>query len=520
MSGVRPDDTVPTAPLDVSSADPLLDAARPVLDDAAIRLASTDVSLLLVDHECRMVSRVAFGTTVERALDRLGAAPGVHFSEEAVGTTALGTPAEIRGGVAINSSEHYLEQFKSVSCFGQPIIHPATRRLAGIICMTEVADRINPLAVPLVNELVAGIADRLLDRSRARQRRVLDAFQRAAGRRDIGVAAIGDDLQLTNTVAAGLLSPTDIGTLQVLASDPSPRARMIPMTLVSGVTAEVHVEPVSGVRGAALFRFRPVDAPIAIPVASATRVTAHSSISITGEPGTGRTTNALAVAADYTAVPPVVVDVAQDLISGVIPDVPQLVTSSRRNGAPLIIDGADLLDDRSITLLGASIARATSEAPILVVSGPRDRAGSHLGAMLARCTSSVELTPLRHRSANLAALVADALAGHDSGLTLSGPATDALLSQDWPGNFVELHTVLTQAAHNCRTRAGRVIEPPDLPAAYRTTSRVAHLSGREQAERAAIVEALDRAYGNKVRAARDLGISRTTLYSRMRALDI
>ena len=141
-------------------ADPLLDAARPVLDDAAARLADTDVSLLLVDHECRMVTRVAFGTTVERRLDAIGASPGVPFGEDVVGTTALGTPAETRGGIVVNSSEHYLDQFKSISCFGQPIIHPATRRLAGIICMSEIADRINPLAIPVVNGIVADIADR------------------------------------------------------------------------------------------------------------------------------------------------------------------------------------------------------------------------------------------------------------------------------------------------------------------------------------------------------------------------
>nr|WP_018178725.1 helix-turn-helix domain-containing protein [Jongsikchunia kroppenstedtii] len=520
MSGVRPGDTLSAEPVDVSSADPLLDAARPVLDEAATRLSGTDVSLLLVDHECRMVSRVAFGTTVERALDRIGAAPGVPFAEDAVGTNALGTPAETRGGIAINSSEHYLEQLKSVSCFGQPIIHPATRRLAGIICMTEVADRINPLAVPLVNELVTGIADRLLDRSRAHQRRVLDAFQRAAGRRDIGVAAIGDDLQLTNAMAASLLSPTDVGALRALAGDPHQRARVVPLTLVSGVPVEIRVEPVVGVRGAALFRLRPADGPMAIPVVSAASATVHSSLSITGEPGTGRTTHALAAAADYPGSPPVVVDVAGDLIAGAIPDIPARVTDSRDRGVPLIIDGADLLDDRSITLLASAIATATSDAPIIVVSGPRDRAGSEIGALLARCTSGLELAPLRHRSADLGALAAAALARHDDDVTLSGAATDALLSQDWPGNFVELHAVLREAVRTTRARASRVIEAADLPAAYRTTSRVAHLSGREQAERAAIIKALDRAGGNKVHAARELGISRTTLYSRMHALDV
>jgi DNA-binding NtrC family response regulator len=46
------------------------------------------------------------------------------------------------------------------------------------------------------------------------------------------------------------------------------------------------------------------------------------------------------------------------------------------------------------------------------------------------------------------------------------------------------------------------------------------LAGRENAERHAIIEALRRFDGNKTRAAQFLGITRTTLYNRLRALKI
>ncbi|WP_168699234.1 sigma-54-dependent Fis family transcriptional regulator [Gordonia paraffinivorans] len=520
MSGVRPDDAVPERVHDIDSADPLLDAARPVLDDAAARLSDTDVSLLLVDHECRMVSRVAFGTSVERRLDAIGVAPGVPLGEDVVGTTALGTPAEIRGGVVVNSSEHYLEQLRSISCYGRPIIHPATRRLAGIICMSEIAERINPLAVPLVDGIVADIADRLLDRSRAHQRRVLDAFQRAAGRRDLAVAAIGDDLQLTNALAAELLSPTDIGALRVLATDPALRATTLPLTLVSGAEVEVAVEPVAGTRGAALFRFRPVVSPPSPPTPGG-RVPSPTSIAVSGEPGTGRTTTARALAADAVpGVGPALLDVADELIAGRTPDVAAAVAGARSAGVPLIVDGVDLLDDRSLALLTRATVSAPTSSPLIVVSGPRAQATPAVAALLGRCATRVDPLPLRHRTSELAAIASGILADIDPDLTLSGSATDALLSQDWPGNFSELVAVLREAATACRTRMARVVETTDLPADHRTTSRAAHLSGREQAERAAIVDALERFGGNKVRAARDLGISRTTLYARIRALGI
>ncbi|MDY6811655.1 MAG: helix-turn-helix domain-containing protein [Actinomycetota bacterium] len=520
LSGVHPDDPTPTALVDIAAADPLLDAARPVLDDAAAQLVDTDMSLLLVDHECRMVSRVAFGTAIERKLDELGAAPGVPFGEDTVGTSALGTPAEIRGGIAVNSSEHYLERFKTISCFGQPIIHPATRRLAGIVCMSETAEHINPLAVPFINGVVADIADRLLDRSRAQQRRVLDAFQRAAARRDIAVAAIGDDLQLTNAPAAELLSPADIGALRGLATDPGLRAMVVPLTLVSGIEVEVGVEPVAGIGGAALFRFRPAVhiSPRPTPTAR-TAPAAPTTIAVTGEPGTGRTTEAHALAADHGPGPTLTVDVADDLICGREPDIVASITRARSGRVPLVIDGVDLLDDRSIALL-TKAATTWSECPLIVVSAPREHVAAGVAALIGRCGRRVDLPALRQRSSDLAATASAVLDRIEPGMTLSGNATDALLCQDWPGNLAELDAVLRQAAEACAARAARVVEPADLPPGYRTTSRAAHLSGREQAERVAIIDALDHAGGNKVHAARELGISRTTLYARMRSLGI
>ncbi|NED69157.1 Fis family transcriptional regulator, partial [Streptomyces sp. SID10244] len=100
--------------------------------------------------------------------------------------------------------------------------------------------------------------------------------------------------------------------------------------------------------------------------------------------------------------------------------------------------------------------------------------GSGVAALLSRCVTRIDLAPLRHRTSELAALASAMLTEIDKGLSLSGQATDALLCQDWPGNFSELNAVLRQSASACVGRAARVVEPGDLPAAYRTTSRAAH----------------------------------------------
>ncbi|MFZ2512132.1 MAG: helix-turn-helix domain-containing protein, partial [Gordonia sp. (in: high G+C Gram-positive bacteria)] len=91
---------------------------------------------------------------------------------------------------------------------------------------------------------------------------------------------------------------------------------------------------------------------------------------------------------------------------------------------------------------------------------------------------------------------------------------------DWPGNLSEFAMVLDEAAETARARGARTVDVADLPPDYRSNSRVARLLGLEQAERLAIIEALDAADGNKSHAAKRLGISRSTLYARIRALGI
>ena len=94
-------------------------------------------------------------------------------------------------------------------------------------------------------------------------------------------------------------------------------------------------------------------------------------------------------------------------------------------------------------------------------------------------------------------------------------AMSALAAQPWPGNLAELHRVVRTVA-TART-AGDII-PGDLPAEYRSGPRPG--SPLRQAEREVIVAAIEAAGGNKVKAARALGVSRATIYNRMRALGI
>ncbi|RKX71203.1 two-component system response regulator [candidate division WOR-3 bacterium] len=114
------------------------------------------------------------------------------------------------------------------------------------------------------------------------------------------------------------------------------------------------------------------------------------------------------------------------------------------------------------------------------------------------------IPPLRERPEDIPPLVTHILKRLRFPHGVDDEAMADLLSYPWPGNVRELENVLERATILARGRIRR--EHLNL----RSTSK-----GLYEMEREMIIDALKKAGGNKAKAARLLGITRRTLYSRM-----
>jgi DNA-binding NtrC family response regulator len=137
------------------------------------------------------------------------------------------------------------------------------------------------------------------------------------------------------------------------------------------------------------------------------------------------------------------------------------------------------------------------------------------------------MPPLRERRDDLAVL-ADSFARHFSSthgkLVFGiGPQTlERLAAHNWPGNVRELQSVIQTAALDCE---GRWIRPIDLPPLSLAPESDSEISAEDDPslDRAImrhVDRVLARADGNKLRAAKMLGISRSTLYRLLDAASV
>jgi two-component system response regulator AtoC len=140
---------------------------------------------------------------------------------------------------------------------------------------------------------------------------------------------------------------------------------------------------------------------------------------------------------------------------------------------------------------------------------------------------TIALPPLRERRSDIPALIQAFLARYspEAKITLTTAAMNSLLQYDWPGNVRELE--------NCIERAialgnGRSIDVQDLPPSIRTTSPESTSRSEggsasnnlEDMERETIRRVVEHAKGDKVLAGRLLGISRATLYRKLKRYNI
>lgn len=143
---------------------------------------------------------------------------------------------------------------------------------------------------------------------------------------------------------------------------------------------------------------------------------------------------------------------------------------------------------------------------------------------------AVEVPPLRRRPEDIPGLaerlLAEAVARFGLGpRRLAGPALAVLADHDWPGNVRELRNRIERAvalAEGEEIGARELFPELDLDARGQAAGAEAAPLGAVvgEATRAAIQDALRRAEGSRGEAARLLGISRTTLWKRMRDLGL
>jgi two-component system response regulator HydG len=138
----------------------------------------------------------------------------------------------------------------------------------------------------------------------------------------------------------------------------------------------------------------------------------------------------------------------------------------------------------------------------------------------------IRLPPLRERREDVPLLAAHFLQAFvrrtGSQRVLAPAAMERLAAHDWPGNVRELANVIEQAAALApgeEIRAEDVhLEPP--PGARATGAARSLAAAIEEAERRTIEAALVRCGGDLAAAARDVGVSHTTLWRKMKRLGI
>ncbi|BBY33383.1 transcriptional regulator [Mycolicibacter minnesotensis] len=537
--------------------------ARPVMDQLRDDISTSELPLAvgLTDRRVRVVARVDSCAAATPLFDRVQYAPGFDFSESAVGTNGAGTVFESGQAVSIVGPEHYSESLTSFAAGGAPILDPVTGRVEGVVAIATLADAWSPAMQALVKTAAREIGrNLLLDRGQAQQA-VFEAYLRVTARSArAAVFAFGAALQIANPAAQQMF---DAGEQQVLRDHATfllaHKERASDTLLLPGSQRLVRIRGVRVFAGAQIAGMLVIAEPATSRRAGAAGEPAGSGllplgvptlfgsleplaggrspawvracgelrealdrqtpVLLIGEAGVGKFTLATQLFRSvYPGARIVTVDAGQGATDG--PDSP--LPDESDQPTLYVARNIDQADAEGIGTLDEYFAQVESlDSPSWrVATVSHDPAGSPpaLGALLGHFDAAITVPPLRYRTDDLPGITAALLRGiaAERRVRLS-PAAHRLIGRySWPGNISQLRDALE---HALRQRQVGELTDTDLPGYCQSVSRRA-LTQLEAIERDAIVAALRQAGGNRVAAAAQLGMSRSSLYRKLKTYGI
>ncbi len=506
----------------------LLDLFRDPLTRFAEGISGTGLAVLLADSRGRILHRWCGDRAASAHLDRIGTVRGAVLAEDTVGTNGVGTVAASGHGVQIQGVEHFADIYRNAICTGAPVRHPMTGNLLAVVTLScDVTPRADLLR-PLLSTVTQQLEQHVMEMQEPAARRAFNTFLEITRARPEPVVAFGPAGLLIQNPQAGRLAGEDLRQLHRLCADGigtgkysvelSTGLAHVHVTAVdSGNRVAVVQEPQAGrlLTGSAqssggVLRRLVGGAPDWM--ASRHAVERHRSSSepliIAGESGTGKLSLALGHPSEPDApLRREVVDAAQRHVVGGRRWLQDLA-ARLENGRDLVVRGVQTLEPRILDGMRTVLRDSPHRRSVLVTLTTEAREDADAFG-LKYDVPVVWVPPLRDRVSDLPTLWKHF--APSSVMTPAPEALELLSAYQWPGNVKELRTIVGQIAD-----AGNsgVVVPGDLPAAVRNTPSLTMI---ERVELEAIRKALRETEGNRAKAAQILGLSRATVYRKMKA---
>lgn len=545
--GLKPAEARPIVVDHVGIDGQLVRAARAPIDSRFSALAGLGAAITITDERGRVLERWVEDLRMTRWLDHGCVVAGSSLAENDIGTASSGIALETGESTLVTGWEHFAEGASRMSTAGAPVRHPVGSHIIGTVNLTCDFSSSSPLMLAWIREVAERIEDALVDSLTGGEQALVRAYLRGARDSRHPVVCMNETTVIGNAVAVRMLADVDMpslwesasrvvrdgkdheielastsggGDVRVLATPISLGTRVIGAELRSSG----HLHHATSARATPPRRSSAQEIPGLVGRSIAwqqlcTQLAASGDdpLLLIGEPGVGKTAVLSAIAPDA-----VVVDVAR-LLAGGDDWIGALRAVLQSTHGAVAIENLHLLDADAMSIACATIFSRPPTTRIMATIAYE--AGHELneatGLSFPQWPGSVvRIPPLRERHGDIPLLLralTRTRTGSGIGPVWTLEAIHTLTRVQWLANVASLDRVVRQVL---RSLTSPQVRAADLPPAIRSLATRRQLAGLELLEAHAISAALAACEGNKKLAANRLGIARSTLYRKVRALGI